>query len=222
MSSNILTKNKIVEGVIWKEVLWMFVPIVISSFFQHLYTFVDGMIIGEYLGTAAFSAVGGSASKIISMLVNFFVGVSGGITAYTARFYGSQDIKGVKRVIFNGITFFTVLGISLSIIGIVLSDEILSWMGTPNETFELATTYLRTYLFGLVFCILFNTLSGILRALGDSKRPLYALMLCSFVNIGLDLVFVVNLGLGVSGVALATLIAQGISSIILFTMLYRT
>lgn len=216
-----LGTNKITEGVIYKEVLWLFIPIVISAFFQHLYTFVDGMIIGEYLGTTAFSAVGGSSSKIITMLINFFVGVSGGITAYTARFCGSKDIEGVKKVIFNGVSFFAILGIILSAVGIIFSDNILSLMSTPVETFELSGVYLRTYLFGLVFCIIYNALTGVLRALGDAKRPLYVLIMCSFINIALDLLFVVKLNMGVAGVAIATLIAQGTSAIILMIMLYK-
>ncbi len=215
------TKNKIVEGVIWKEVIWLFIPIVISAFFQHFYTFVDGMIIGEYLGTTAFSAVGGSASKIITMLINFFVGVSGGITAYTARYHGSGDDKGVKKVVFNGLLLFLVLGSILAGVGIFFSESILSFMGTPIETFALANLYLKTFLYGLLFCITYNTLAGVLRALGDSKTPLYILVFCSFMNIGLDLAFVVQFEMGVLGVALATLIAQGISAVLLGGLLYR-
>ena len=215
------TRNKITEGVIWKEVIWLFIPIVISAFFQHFYTFVDGMIIGEYLGTTAFSAVGGSAAKIITLLINFFVGVSGGITAYTARYYGSKDFESVKQVIFNGLAFFTVFGITLSIIGIVFSNNILNLMGTPIETFEMSDIYLKTFLYGLVFCIAYNTLAGVLRALGDSKNPLYVLVFCSFVNIGLDLLFVVKFSMGVLGVALATLIAQGISAVLLGIILIK-
>lgn len=214
--------NPITEGVIWKEVLFLFIPIVISAFFQHLYTFVDGMIIGAHLGDVAFSAVGGSASKLITMVINFFVGVSSGITAYTARFYGAKDMVGVKQVVFNGLSFFVALGAVLSVLGIVLAEQLLTWMGTPEETFALATVYLRTFLGGILFCVLYNTLSGILRAMGDSKRPLYVLIFCSFVNIALDIFFVVGLHLGVLGVAVATLLAQGISAVALGYLLWKS
>ena len=210
-----IVENKITEGVIWKEVIFLFLPIIISAFFQNMYTFVDGMIVGEFLGAEAFSAVGGSAAKIINMHINFFVGVSGGITAYTARYYGKGDLENVKNAIFNGLTFFTLVGSLLSIIGVLASQQILSLMGTPVETFDLSSIYLKTFLVGLIFCILYNTLSGILRALGDAKSPLYILVLCGIINIVLDLVFVVEYGLGVLGVALATLIAQGVSALLL-------
>lgn len=208
-------QNKITEGVIWKSVIWLFIPIVISSFFQHLYSIVDGIIVGEFLGTVAFSAVGGSSSKIITMLINFFVGVSAGITAYTARYFGKGDMHGVKKVIVNGMIFFVAFGVVLSSLGIIFSRQILGLMGTPLETFELSNVYLRTFLVGLIFCVAYNTLTGVLRAIGDSKRPLYVLVFCSFLNIALDLVFVVVLKMGVSGVAIATLIAQGVSAILL-------
>lgn len=215
------TENKITEGIIWKEVIFLFIPIVISAFFQHFYTFVDGMIVGRYLGAISFAAVGGSAAKIITMLINFFVGVSSGITAYTARFYGANDMAGVKKVVYNGILFFMAFGILLSALGIAYSREILTLMSTPADTFELAVLYQRTFLSGLIFCVLYNTLSGVLRAIGDSKSPLYVLMFCSVVNIILDLVFVIIIPLGVLGVALATLIAQGISAVLLGVILMK-
>ena len=219
--NNTITKNKITEGVIWKEVIYLFIPIVISAFFQHFYTFVDGIIVGQNLGDTAFAAVGGSSSKVITMLINFFVGVSTGVTAYTARFYGSGDIKGVKKVIINGMSFFTIMGIGLSTIGVIFSENILELMGTPVDTFIDANIYLRTFLVGLVFCIAYNTLAGIIRALGDSKTPLYVLIFCSFINIVLDLLLVVVIPMGVLGVALATLIAQGVSAIALGIILYK-
>ncbi len=215
------TENKITDGIIWKEVIFLFIPIVISAFFQHFYTFVDGMIVGNYLGAVAFAAVGGSATKIITMLINFFVGVSSGITAYTARFYGAGDMMGVRKVVCNGVLFFVVFGILLSALGIVYSREILTLMGTPKDTFELAVSYQRTFLAGLIFCVLYNTLSGVLRAIGDSKSPLYVLIFCSFVNIILDLVFVILIPLGVLGVALATLAAQGMSAVLLAIILLK-
>lgn len=212
--------NPITEGKIVKEVFILFIPILIASFFQHLYSIVDGIIVGEFLGTLAFSAVGGSSAKIITMLINFFIGVSAGITAYTARFYGRGDMAGVRGVLINGMGFFTIFAILLSIVGIIFTENILSLMSTPEETMDLSITYLRVFLFGLVFCVIYNTLTGVLRAMGDAKTPLYILIFCSFLNIALDLLFVLTLKMGVSGVAIATLISQGISAILL-AMLVR-
>lgn len=214
-------KNKITEGVIWKEVIFLFIPIVISAFFQHFYTFVDGIIIGKNLGDEAFAAVGGSGAKIITLLINFFVGVSTGITAYTARFYGSGDIRSVKKIILNGLGFFFIFGGILSLLGVVFSPNILILMKTPEEIFDYANTYQKTFLAGLIFCIVYNTISGILRALGDSKSPLYVLIFCSFVNILLDILFVVVIPMGVFGVAIATIISQGVSAIALAFILYK-
>ncbi|WP_099469838.1 MATE family efflux transporter [Konateibacter massiliensis] len=216
-----LKENRITEGVIWKEVLYFFFPIVISSFFQHFYTIVDGIIVGQNLGDVAFSAVGGSAAKLSGMLINFFVGVSTGITAYTSRFYGRQDIDAVRQVIYNGSVIFAVLGALLSIFGFVFSDKLLVAMNTPVETMEYASTYLRTFLCGLIFCVLYNIFSGALRAMGDSKTPLYVLVFCSFANVLLDLTFVIVLKWGVFGVAFSTILAQAASAIILGIMICK-
>lgn len=214
-------ENKITDGVIWKEVILFFVPILISAFFQHLYTIVDGIIVGQNLGDIAFSAVGGSASKIIVTIINFFVGVSSGITTYISRYYGKKDMSLVWLVIYNGIITFVVIGFIFSIIGGFSSNIILKIMNTPAETIYYANIYLDTFLFGLIFCVLYNTFSGILRAIGDSITPLYVLIFCSIANIFLDILFVVVFKLGVFGVALATLLAQTISAIVLARILYK-
>lgn len=212
-------ENKIVEGVIWKQVLLFFIPIAIGSFFQHLYTIIDTIIVGKVLGTLSLSAVGGSASKVIVLLINFFIGVSCGITALSARYYGKKDKSMLYSIIYNGTILFTICGFVLSVLGIIYSTDILVLLKTPVETIEIANVYLRTYLFGLLSCILYNLFAGILRALGDSKRPLYILIFCSIVNIVLDLLFTYVFNMGVFGIALATVIAQTISFIILIFIL---
>ncbi len=214
-------QNKITEGNISKEILFFFIPIVISAFFQHLYSFVDAMIVGQNLGDLAFAAVGGSSAKLITLFINFFVGVSAGITVYTSRFFGSGDRVGVKKIIYNGSVSFTVFGFVLAFLGILLGTQYLELMDTPQNTMDYSKTYLDTFLYGLVFCILYNMFSGIFRALGDSRTPLYVLIFCSFLNIILDLLFVIVFQWGVFGVAFATLVAQGISAFILGLILYR-
>lgn len=207
--------NKITHGNITVEVIKFFIPLVISSFFQHLYGIVDAVIVGQNLGDIAFAAVGGSSSRLITMFINFFVGASAGITVYTSQFYGKNDINSVKKIIYNGVISFLVFGIILSIIGIVFGEYYLEIMHTPQETMKYSKTYLYTYLSGLVFCVIYNMFSGVFRAIGDSKTPLYALIFCSIVNIVLDLVFVIVIKLGVFGVALATVSSQTISAFIL-------
>ena len=214
-------ENKIITGSITKEVFIFFIPIVISAFFQHFYTIVDGIIVGQSLGDTAFAAVGGSASKLITMLINFFVGVSAGITVYTSQFYGKGDRKSVKKVIYNGVISFIAFATILSIIGVFSSNAYLGFMNTPENTLELSKTYLDTFLIGLIFCVLYNMFSGVFRAIGDSKTPLYVLIFCSILNIILDLLFVVVFSWGVFGVAFATLLAQGISAVILGYKLYK-
>lgn len=214
-------QQDLTQGVIWKQVLIFFLPLVIGAFFQHLYTIIDTMIVGKALGTRELSAVGGSASKLIVMYTNFFIGVSSGITAYVSRSFGEKNYEKLRNVIFNGTVFFLVLGFVLSLCGIFFSGTYFSLMNTPVETLDYARTYLHTYLGGIIFCVLYNTFSGILRALGDSVRPLYALVFCSFVNISLDVFFTFGLKLGVFGIALATVIAQGTSAVILAVILWK-
>ncbi len=214
-------QNKITEGNISKEIFFFFIPIVISAFFQHFYSFVDAMIVGQNLGDLAFAAVGGSSAKLITLFINFFVGVSAGITVYTSRFFGSGDMAGVKKIIYNGSISFVVFGIVLSVIALFLGTHYLEAMDTPQNTMDFSKIYLDTFMYGLVFCILYNMFSGVFRALGDAKTPLYVLIFCSFLNIILDLLFVIVFKWGVFGVAFATLLAQGVSALILGFILHR-
>lgn len=213
--------NQIVEGVLWKQILRFFFPIILCAFFQHFYIMVDTMIVGKFLGDVELAAVGGSATKLITLLINFFVGVSSGITAYASRYYGAKDYDTLKNTVCSGLVLCVSLGLTLSTLGLVFSGQLLSWMRTPDDTMALAQTYLNTYLIGLLFCVLYNILSGLLRGLGDAKSPLYVLVFCSLCNIVLDLVLVLWLPLGVLGVALATLISQALSVCMLGIALYR-
>lgn len=214
-------RNKITEGTIWKQVLLFFIPITIGAFFQHLYTIVDTIIVGKALGTLQLSAVGGSASKIVVMMINFFVGVSTGITALSSRYYGNNNKSMLYSIIYNGTFIFSLGAIVLSLIGITFSNEILVLMNTPKETLELAATYLNTYLAGLIFCVIYNMLSGVIRALGDSKKPLYVLMFCSILNIVLDILFTLVIKMGVFGIAFATVLSQAVSVVILVKILMK-
>ena len=209
-------KNDLTSGIIWKQVLWFFIPVVIGAFFQHLYTIVDTIIVGKGLGTIELAAVGGSASKLIVMITNFFIGVSSGITAYASISYGEKNYYKLKSIIYNGLVLFVPLGIIISILGFLFSNDFLVRMKTPTDTINLA------YLAGILFCVIYNTFAGVLRAMGDTKRPLYVLLFCSIVNIILDILLALVFQMGVFGVALATVISQALSALILAVILIKT
>lgn len=210
---------KVTEGSIWKNALLFAIPIILGAFFQHLYLIVDTIIISKYIGTEALSAVGGSASKIITLLINFFIGVSIGITSLSSRYFGNKNYLMLQKVLLNGIILFTISGAILSCIGIIFIDSILIAMNTPQ--IEFAKSYLTTYLYGLVFCILYNVLAGVLRSLGDSKTPFYILIISSLVNLLLNLLFFFVFKWEITGIALATIIAQAISALSLAFILIK-
>lgn len=213
--------NKVTEGILWKEILLFFVPIFFSSFFQHLYSLVDGIVVGHYLGDIAFSAVGGSASKVSTLLLNFFIGVSTGITVYASRFFGEGNLKKVAGVVVTGTWLFIGIGLLLAALGYSCTPWLLKLQNTPEPTMADAVTYLRIFFLGLTFSILYNAFSGVLRALGDAKTSLYVVIFASLTNIVLDFVFVALLGYGVGGAALATLLAQLVSVLILGRVLLK-
>lgn len=221
MLSLLKKKNdlKITEGVIWKQVILFFIPLLIGAFFQHLYTIVDTIVVGKGLGTLELSAVGGSASKLIVMITNFFIGVSVGITSYASRYYGKKDFRMLKSITFNGLLSFAIIGLIVSALGYMYSKNFLILMKTPEATMQLSNVYLRTYLIGIIFSVIYNALAGLLRAMGDSSRPLYVLMFCSLLNILLDILLALVLGWGVFGVAVATVFSQGISAVVLMIIL---
>ena len=214
--------NKITNGTIWKQLLIFFFPIVLGSLFQQIYGMADTIIVGHFVGKTALAAVGGSASRIVDLMVGFFVGLSSGASVILAQYYGGQDQKKVNMTIQTAIAFCIVSGVFVSIIGIVLTKPLLQLLSTPADTMEGATTYLTIYFLGTIFNLLYNMASALLRAMGDSKRPLYVLIMTCLSNIILDVVFVVFFQLGVAGVAIATILCQCISAIMVLYMLYRS
>ncbi len=209
------------QGDLTKQIIRFMIPIILSTFFQHFYIMADAAIVGQYLGDVELAAVGGSATKIIAMTINFFVGVGAGVSSYVARYYGAKDLPAVKKSIFNGVILFTSLSVVISVLAGIFNKNILVAMNTPADTLHSATVYLNTYLYGLAFCVLYNISSSVLRAIGDSKSPFYVLIFTSFVNIFLDILFVVVFNMGVFGAAFATVLAQGLSALVLFFILYK-
>nr|WP_317449139.1 MATE family efflux transporter [uncultured Sellimonas sp.] len=222
MENNVQMKNQITEGVIWKQLLVFFFPIMIGTFFQQLYNTIDTVVVGQFVGTEALASVGGSAAQMINLVVGFFTGLSSGASVIIAQYYGARDEKFVRQGIHNAYAIAVVGGVLLSILGIVLAPSMLTMMNTPSEIIYDSTVYLRVYFSGLIFTFVYNIGSSILRAIGDSRTPLYILIACCLVNIILDLVFVVLLHEGVFGVALATLLAQAFSAALVTMKLMRS
>ena len=221
MSQN--TENKILTGVIWKQLLIFFFPILIGTFFQQLYNTVDAVIVGRFVGKEALSSVGGSAGQIINLVVGFFTGLTAGGTVLISQYYGAGQRERLEEALHTAYAFSIVGGILFGIAGVAATPSVLRMMNTPEELMAQSTMYMQVYFGGLVFVFLYNMGASILRAMGDSRRPLYFLMVCSVVNIILDIVFVVVANLGVLGVAVATLITQAVSAVLVtYTLMYRT
>lgn len=214
--------NQITEGVIWRQLLLFFFPIVFGTFFQQLYNTIDTVIVGNFVGKEALASVGGSSTQIINLIVGFFTGLSSGASVVIAQFFGAQDERSVRQSLHTAYAFSILGSIVISIVGIVLAPSMLSWMHTPEEIMADSTLYLRIYFAGILFVFIYNMGSSILRAIGDSKHPLYYLIICCFMNIILDLLFVVLFHMGVLGVALATLISQAFSALLVTHKLMKS
>ena len=215
-------KNKITEGIIWKQLLFFFFPILIGTLFQQLYNTVDAIIVGRFIGKAALAAVGGSAGLIINLTVGFFMGLTSGASVIVSQFFGSDNKEKVNDSIHTIYAFSVIGSIFITIIGIMVSPAILSLMNTPEELITDSILYLRIYFGGIFFVFIYNTGSGLLRALGDSKRPLYSLVVCCFINIVLDLVLILIFDMGIAGAAVATVISQAISALLVTWFLIRS
>lgn len=214
--------NSITEGVIWKQLLLFFFPILLGTFFQQLYNTVDAMVVGKAVGTEALAAVGGATGTIINLLVGFFVGLSSGATVIISQFYGGRREHEVHMAVHTAAAMAIAFGALLMAVGIPMAPTFLRWMGTPDEVLGYAVPYMRIYFAGMIPSLIYNIGSGILRAVGDSKRPLYFLIAACLTNIVLDLVLVVACGMGVSGAALATILSQSVSAVLVVLSLRRT
>ena len=214
--------NQITEGVIWKQLLLFFFPIVFGTFFQQIYNTADTIVVGRFVGKQALAAVGGSTTVIVNLAVGLFVGLSSGASVIIAQFYGAKDDGSLEKTLHTAFAFSTIGSIALGVIGYAGSRWMLQIMDTPADVLEDSVLYLHIYFIGMLFNLLYNMGAGILRAVGDSKRPLYVLIITCTVNIILDLLLVIGFGLGVLGVAAATVISQAISAVIVVAMLLKT
>lgn len=218
MQSNVMLMT---EGSIYKKIITFAVPIFLGNLFQQLYNIVDSLIVGNFLGKESLAAIS-STGSLIFLLVGLVGGVFSGAGVAISRYFGADDKKNVERAIHTAVCFALISGIGLTIIGSILAPQILKLMGTPASVFENAVTYVRIYFAGIITIVMYNAASGIFQAVGDSKRPLYFLIVSSITNVVLDLLFVVVFKMGIGGAALATVIAQAVSAILAFRHLMRT
>lgn len=214
--------NGITEGVIWQQLLKFFFPIVLGTFFQQMYNTVDAVVVGNFVGKEALAAVGGTTAVLINLLVGFFVGLSSGATVVISQQYGAKDTDGVSRSVHTAIAMALLGGVFLLVAGYLFTPLGLHIMNTPDDVLADARTYMRIYFVGVIFLLIYNIGSGILRAIGDSKRPLYVLIVCCLCNVALDLLFVCVFHMGVAGAAIATIATEGVSSVIILIMLARS
>lgn len=214
MEASVQKRNQITEGVIWRQLLIFFFPILLGTFFQQLYNTVDTVIVGQFVGKEALASVGGSSAQVVSLVVGFFTGLSSGASITIAQFVGAKDETTANTGLHNAYAIALTGGVVFTAAGIILAPALLTLMNTPAEIMHDSVVYLRIYFAGIIFVLVYNMGSAILRATGDSRRPLYYLIVCCFINIVLDILFVVGFHMGVTGAAAATLIAQLVSAVL--------
>lgn len=178
-------KGLMTEGVIWKELLLFSVPLLLGNLFQQLYNAVDSVVVGNYIGAQALAAVGSSA-PVINLLVSFFMGLSVGAGVIISRYFGARNMESLQDSIHTSLALTMTAGIFMTLFGIIFSPTILRWIGTPSDVMSSSVLYLRIYFCGILSVMLYNMGSGILRAVGDSKNPLYFLIVSSITNILLE------------------------------------
>ncbi|MCF0150255.1 MAG: MATE family efflux transporter [Firmicutes bacterium] len=213
--------SKLTEGNIYSCIIAFALPILASHIFQNLYNSVDSIVVGNYVGKTALAAVG-SCSDISALLTGFFTGLSNGAGVLFARYYGSKDYRNLQDSIHTAVTFSLIIGVLMAAVGVLLTPFLLRLVDCPADVYPEAVAYLRVYFIGVLFTAIYNVGSGVLRAVGDSLRPFLFLVVASVINIGMDLFTVVVLHMGVVGVALATIVSQLISVILVFGVMMRT
>ncbi|MBE6945127.1 MAG: MATE family efflux transporter [Ruminococcaceae bacterium] len=208
------------QGNITRHIISFALPLLIGNIFQQLYNTVDTWVVGNYVSNAAFSAVG-TVGPVINMLIGFFMGLSSGAGVVISQYYGAKRHEDVSRTVHTALVMTAILGVLFTVVGISMIPTMLRFMKTPADVLPESTAYLTIYFSGIAGLMFYNIGAGILRAVGDSQRPFYFLVVCAVINTVLDLVFVLVFHMGVEGVALATIIAQGVSAILVIITLMR-
>ena len=223
---NILTPKRgkdvdMTTGNITRHIISFALPLLIGNIFQQLYNTVDTWVVGKFVSNEAYAAVG-TVGPIINMLIGFFMGLSSGAGVVISQYYGAKRFAEVEKTVHTAIAMTLILGIAFTGLGLFMTPYMLMLMKTPENVLPESTAYLTIYFSGILGLMLYNIGAGILRAVGDSKRPFYYLVVCAVMNTVLDLVFVIQFKMGVQGVALATILSQATSAILVMITLLRT
>lgn len=208
------------QGSVTRHLISFALPLLAGNIFQQLYNTVDTWVVGNYVSNEAFSAVG-TVSPIINMLIGFFMGLASGAGVVISQYYGAKRPEQVRDTVHTSVVMTLLLGVILTFLGIFLTPTMLHLMKTPPDVFPESSAYLTIYFGGMLGLMLYNMGAGILRAVGDSKRPFYFLVVSAVLNIALDLLLVLVFGMGVKGVAYATVISQAVSAVLVLTVLFR-
>ena len=218
---NTRTQYSLTDGTIWKAIVLFALPLFLGQVFQQFYNAFDAWCVGYFINDNALAAVSSSGS-LIFMMVSFFNGLAMGAGVIIAKHFGARNYDQMRQTTHTAVAFGLCTGAALTIVGVSLTPTILKWMGTPAEVLPESITYFRYYFYGAIFIVMYNIFVGIHHAVGDSKHPLYFLIISTFVNIGLDLLFVAVLGFGVGSAAVATTISQGVSALLCCIHLMRS
>lgn len=208
------------SGSVFKKMLLFALPLMLSSILQLLFNAADIVVVGKFAGDNSLAAVG-SNTALINLLTNLFVGLSIGANVVAARFYGAKAWNDLRKTVHTAMMLSMFSGLLLMVIGVIGAKQMLIWMQTPKEVLHLATTYLRIYFLGMISTMVYNFGSALLRAVGDTKRPLYYLFLAGVINVVLNLLFVIVFRMDVMGVALATVISETISALLILRCLTK-
>lgn len=200
------------------KILIFYIPLMLSGILQLLFNAADIVVVGKFAGSEALAAVG-STSSLINLLVNLFIGLSIGANVLVARFYGAGQKSELSEMVHTSLLTAFVSGCALVFVGIAVAGPALTWMGTPDDVIGQSVLYMRIYFVGMPFTMLYNFGAAVLRAVGDTRRPLYYLLGAGVVNVILNLIFVIVFSLGVAGVAMATVVSQAISAILVLRCL---
>lgn len=209
------------QGSIFRHIILFALPLLAGNIFQQMYNMVDTWVVGRFVSNEAYAAVG-SVGPIINMLVGFFMGLSSGAGVVISQYYGAKRYEDVSKSVHTAITMTLILGVAFTLIGLSLAPLMLKLMNTPENVLPESSAYLKIYFSGILGLMLYNAGAGILRAVGDSRRPFYYLVVCAVLNTVLDLLFVIKFRMGVKGVALATILSQAISAVLVLVTLLTT
>lgn len=209
------------RGNIWRLLISFAIPMLIGQMFQILYNTVDSVVVGQFVGKEALAAVG-STGNVINATVSFFTGLAGGAGVVISQYFGAHDEEGLSKAVHSTVLMTLIMSVFCTVLGMLMTDTILGWMDTPEDVIKDAADYLRIYFAGVAGVLFYNTGSGILRAVGDSRRPLYFLVFSAVLNLVLDILFVCIFRMGVAGAAYATIISQALAAILTMVVLMRS